>query len=274
MSTSIRLPAAILVLLSHCACGDRPSRVGVLVNEIGIAKTRRGEAPADVTTRQFASSSSLLRARPADVVADDMPELLVELEDRHGIEIRDRSGARLARLTTTEYLTDFGAISASRPDKQDVILFTYPNAAHGGTFTVLTAGQHEVAKWDEYPPPGGFAVGTWARQPAVFYVQDDHLTARSAMGRPLAWLNAPEGRLFNARQSARIADDRTVILASGNGYTPYHMVCVYNATGKLVFQDIANEQAFELQARETASAFTVITRSSEWRYTIRSPPMR
>jgi hypothetical protein len=80
--------------------------------------------------------------------------------------------------------------------------------------------------------------------------------------------------LFNVRQSARIAGDRTVILASGNGYTPYHMVCVYHSTGKLVFQDIANEQAFELQARETASDFTVVTRSSEWRYTIRSPPMR
>jgi hypothetical protein len=65
-----------------------------------------------------------------------------------------------------------------------------------------------------------------------------------------------------------------IVLASGGGYTPYHMVCVYNPAGELVFQEVRDENAFELEADAQQPAFVVVTRSSRWRYEVPPPEPR
>jgi hypothetical protein len=249
---------ALGLLSTALACGSRPPQIGIRLNQLAMTKTRVGDSPQDVATLQ--------RPYEADVLGDETPEVIAALDDGRGIEIRDRSGTGLARIPTTDYLTDFGAVPDPASGKHNLVLYLYPNATNGGTFRIVTAGQREVAAWEENPPPGRFAVAAWRTAPALFYLQNDTLIVRSAAGQPLARLEAPDGRHFQRLHVRNVSGGRTVVLASGSGYTPYHMVCVYDEDGRLLFQDVADEHAFELASRADDSTFVVVTRSSRWEY--------
>jgi hypothetical protein len=58
---------------------------------------------------------------------------------------------------------------------------------------------------------------------------------------------------------------RLVLVASGNGYTPFHLVAVYEE-GQLVFHEIGDEHAFDLS--RAANGFVVSTRSAQWEYRV------
>src|SRR5437016_5645885 len=216
------------MVLVATGCGHTPSRLGVLVDMIGVTQSGLGPSPQDVASREFLQGS-LLRAKPADVAGDATPELLVEIGDGKGIEIRDQAGRVLSEIRTPQYLTDFGAIAAPDSPKSLLVLYTYPNAQRGGTFTVMTEGKVETATWDEYPPTGRFGVGEWRGHPALFYLQDDSLIIRSPTGALLQRLPAPQGHLFRELYVRAVANGRTAVVATGNGYTPYHMVSIYDS---------------------------------------------
>jgi hypothetical protein len=257
------------VLVAACAivaaaCGQKPDRLGVLVDRVPYTRTIVGSAPADAPTRQFVSPSSYQRAVRADVVGDSSPETIVERTDHHGVDVLDGSGAVLSRLSTTDYLTDFAAIA--KDDQRLLVLYTYPDSKRGGTFVVSTPEQHEVARWTENVPPARFTTGVWQHTPAVFYLQQDRLTIRSVEGLRLASLDAPYGRMFQTLFVGQTGRDRLAVVASGNGYTPYHMVCVYDGSGQLVFQEVRDEHAFALDSRAGAVSFGITTRSAAWRY--------
>lgn len=262
----MKVLGVIMGVLLLGACGSTPPRTGVLVNRIGAVKTRLGPSPIDLPGRPYASAPGFLRRRQGDVQGDEAVEVLVELAGGHGIEIRDQSGSRLAQIITREYVTDFGAVQGPKSEKQHIVLYTYPNRTNTGTFTVITADQREVASWDEDPPPAAFSVGTWNGDAALFYLQRDVLVIRSPDGQPLSRLAAPDGGHFRSVFVAAIGEGRTAALASGNGYTPYHAVYVYDADGQVVFQEIDNEHAFDLQAGPDEGTFLVTTRSNQWRY--------
>ena len=207
--------------------------------------------------------------KQADVLGDDTLEVIVALPEGAGVEIRDQAGNRLTRIATDHYLTDFGAVKTSSGDKADIVLYTYPDENQGGTFLVATADRRELARWHERPAPGRLAAGNWGGRPALFYLQGDALVVRSPLGSLLARLPAPEGRTFRDLYVAELSAGRTVVVASGNGYTPYHMVCVYDAGGQRVFQEINNEHAFDVKAEDGDSTFVVYARSSAWRYAVR-----
>jgi hypothetical protein len=52
------------------------------------------------------------------------------------------------------------------------------------------------------------------------------------------------------------------------------MVCVYDAAGELVFQEVRDEHAFELEADARQPAFVVVTRTSRWRYEVQDAEPR
>jgi hypothetical protein len=263
------------VMLAVTGCGHTPSHLGVRLDEVGMSRSRIGPAPADVASRPFLPNSST-RVIQADVLGDEKPELLVEAPGGSGVEIRDQSGALIKMVTTPEYLTDFGAVPEAGAKKQRLVLYTYPNKQKGGTFRVLDGAFEQVATWDELPPPGRFGVWEWGGQPALFYLQGDALVVRSSSGARLQELRVPEGHMFRDVFVRTLADGRTAIVLSGSGYTPYHMVCVYEGT-RLILQDVEDEHAFGLQSTDGGSGlgsgfksgFVVTTRNSRWQYALR-----
>jgi hypothetical protein len=147
-----------------------------------------------------------------------------------------------------------------------LVLYTYPNLQRGGTFAVFDARFQEVARWDEFPAPGRFTPGRWQGQDALFYLQGNQLVVRSPLGQPVARLTAAQGSNFRGLLIGNAGRNRTVVVASGDGYTPFHMVSIYDDKGDLVFSEANEEHAFALDT--APNQVTVSARSTRWTYTI------
>jgi hypothetical protein len=243
----------------------------VLVNTVGVEKTDAGPAPPDVASRGIESPGSVLRVEHGDVLGDDASETVAGLAGGAGVEVRDGAGTVLAHLETDGYLTAFGLVPASRAPKRDLALYLYPDASGGGTFEVRTPDNALVARWSESPPPSHFAVAAWQGQPALVYLHGDELVVRSPTGTSLARLGAPQGTFFTDLFAATVGG-RLVVLASGNGYVPYHMLLVYEPDGRLVYDEVADEQAFGLDVLADQQGVAVFARSRVWHYRLSAGP--
>jgi hypothetical protein len=259
---------ATMSVLLGISCGARIAQQGVLVNHLDLSRSSAGESPADIAQEGYIGRTAA-RFKWADVIGDDAPELLWQLERGAGIEVRDAGGRTLAILETPHYLTDFGAVLASRPDKSDVVLYTYPaTPERGGRFTIIAmSDRHIVATWDVYPATEWFAVGQWHGREALFYLQRDVLTVRAADGRLLAEVTLPGAETFSRVVQVRTTSDgHLAVLISGDGYTPYHMMALLNTEDRLAYQEIARENAYRLEVDEQAHVLEVWTKSRRWRY--------
>lgn len=256
-----------IVVVASTGCGHSPSRLGVLRDEVGISRSRVGASPRDVFERDYLPGTTT-RVKTADVVGDGAPELLVEGTRGEGIEVRNQSGVLIKAVRTPDYLTDFGAVAAATGTGSVLVLYAYPNAAKTGTFTVFDRSLAATARWEEGPPPGRFASGEWARQPALFFLQKDTIVIRSASGTKLQDLPAPDGRMFRDIFVQPLGNGRTAIVVSGSGYTPYHMVCVYDGA-RLVFADVEMDHAYGVERDGGGPGFVVTTRENRWRYSFR-----
>jgi hypothetical protein len=254
--------ALIVVACVATGCGRPPISSGVLVNEVSVEKTLVEPALNGASTRA---------RRQADVLGDSDLETLVALPRGEGIEVLDRLGRRLSVVSAPGYVTDFAALPTSSADKQDLVLYLYPNDSGGGTFTVLTPSQKPLASWREPLPPGGFAVGRWDGRDAIIYLRSGSLVMRSPEGQELIEVAVPASDPYDVRDAITVGP-RTVVLASGGGYTPFHMVIVLEADGTLVFAEVAPDQASALESTG-AGAFTVRTRSGGWRYSLPEVPV-
>jgi hypothetical protein len=269
----VLLSAALSV--STVGCGEVPTDLGVLVNELQLEKRQIGVSPSELPSeglhllhREVVSGEDkeYRRVKEADVLGNEQQELLVELPRGKGLAVTDLKGAELAQIGTAAYLTDFGSIVGSRAPKRDLVLYEFPNRTRGATFRVITPDRAEVATWAEDRPPSHFDTGVWNGTPAVFYLRDGEIVIRSWRGEPLATRPVPTSLAFRQIHAREAYGGRLLVVASGDGYTPYHMVCVYDADGGLVFQEIASEHAFRLNVEPHTLAFTVWTRSAKWRY--------
>ena len=247
------------------SCGETPRRLGVLTNTFNVTERRVGPAPANIASSEFESpdsSSYFRRAKTADVDRDGTAERLVELHNGKGVQVRGENGQAVRDITTDEYLTDFGAIGGN------VVLYTYPNKERGGTFRLVTLQGIELTRWHEKPPPGRFDVAEWNGGEAIVYLQGDSVVVRSAEGEELRRLSIPEGDKFRDVYLEPGLRGTTVVVASGDGYTGFHMVGIYDQKGDLRYQEIAREHAFGLEADRSEPRIQVVTRSSivEYRY--------
>jgi hypothetical protein len=246
------------------ACGQTPEHLGVLRNDIGLRRIDAGPSPADLSAAQFTTETSLVRKVRGDLVSDDAPETIVALPNGGGVEIQDGSGRTIRRIATDEYLTYFDVVPI-RDRKGYLVLYTYPDADGAGTFQVVTAENTSVARWVEKPAPASFDSAVWDGQTALFYLHGDEVVIRSPHGALLARLACPGAAPFSQIYVANAANGRVVVVGSGSGYTPYHMVCVY-AGPRLVYQEVEPEHAFGIEAAAAYAGFTVLTRSRKWRY--------
>ena len=232
-------PARVMTLFLSvlvASCGETPRTLGVLTNTFNVTERRVGPAPANIASAEFESPDSSIdfrRAKTADVDSDGTAERLVELPKGGGVQIRTENGRVVRDITTDEYLTDFGAIGGN------VVLYTYPNKERGGTFRIVTLQGIELMRWHEQPPPGRFDVAEWNGVEAIVYLQGDTVVVRSAAGDELRRLSAPEGSKFRSVSLEPGVRGTTIVLASGDGYTGFHMVAIYDQKGDLRFQEIA-----------------------------------
>lgn len=245
-------------------CGSNPPSPGVAVNRARLIKTALEATPDElgrVRTR------ALVREKQADVMGDDRFETITPLPGGVGIEIRSEEGGRTVRIAAPAYLTDFGAAQSSRPLKQDVIMYVYPSDDDAGTFLLVNPEDgKELARWNEDPPPGRFAVGTWLGVPALFYTQRDSIVIKTPTGILLERLRSPGAGRFRDLYVAHPHQGGLVVVGSGNGYTPYHLVAVYDSSNELVFHEIGLEHAFALDIEDTRRDFVVTTRTGRWKY--------
>ncbi len=261
------------------ACGAHIAQLGILTNQVGMSREILGPSPPGLFAEGLADPanarrSGYARLKRADVMGDEALEILVELKPRTighgGVEIRDQSGHPLARVMTRHYLSDFGAVHASRTDKMDLVLCEYPTAMHPNrqsTFSILTLpDQRLLATWDEVPPACRFAAGPWNGKEALFYFQGDGLTVRSPDGQLQTRIGVPNGNAFRDIYVGAIDGRYTAVLGSGNGYTPYHTVCLFDSSGQLVFQEIEKGHAFKLETNEGKTTLEIWDGSNRWRY--------
>jgi hypothetical protein len=263
------------VLLTMCAvcvaCGQRPEitaaraamEAGVITDRLDLVKTHLGPSPPDLVARVVDGRSNRLE----QLVGDGAPERLVRLAFSDTIEVRNVSGMRVGSVTMPFHITDFGTTSAADGVSQ-LVVSMYPNARKSSTYAVFDSSLREVTRWEEFPVTSRFATASWRRPgqpvvPAVFYLQGDRLVTRTTDGRLLARLPPPGGEIFSEVHVIDADAARLVLVASGNGYTPFHLVAVYEE-GQLVFHEIGDGHAFELSP--AANGFVVSTRSARWEY--------
>ena len=255
------LPCAAVVLF---ACGETPASLGVLINEIGLSKADAGRSPPDLSGRGL--DASLRRVLEADITGDAAPERIVERKDLKALDVTDPSAGETRTFRTAYYITGFGAAPSTSGGKHDLVVYTYPDERGGGTFQVIDGSFRELARWEESPPPRGLAAGSHGGRSAAYYLQDERLVIRATDGSLIARLAAPQSGPVAALAAGALAGGRFVLLGSGDGYSPYHMVAVYEPDGRLVFQEMATEHAFALEIEPGGEAFTVLARSRRWKY--------
>jgi len=252
------------LLFLGAGCGGSPPSPGVTMNHAGLMKTPLEATPGELGRVR---SRALVREKQADVMGDDQLETLAAQPGGVGIEIRSKEGGRTVRIAAPAYLTDFGAARSSRPLKQDVVMYVYPSDDNVGTFLLVNPENgEELARWNEDPPPSRFVVGTWQEAPAVFYTQRDRIVIRKPAGILLKRLLSPGAERFRDLYVEHQQQGGLVIVGSGNGYTPYHLVAVYDSANEPVFQEIGIEHAFALDIEEGRRSFVVTTRTGRWRY--------
>jgi hypothetical protein len=236
------------------------------VNEVSLTKTPANPSTSLPAGRPSDAEPGGLDARVADVLGDEAPETLATLPKGRGIEVRDRNGRRVSTIATGDYLTHFETLSAVHPNKADLVLYTYPNASGGGTFTVTTGNEQRLASWEEQMPPGRFVVGGWDDGEGIFYLRAGRLVIRARDGSLLADLPVPESDPYDVRRTLSFRG-HTVVLASGGGYTPFHMVLIVERRSRLLFAEVGRDQALRLEASGD-DGFIVHTRSTSWRYSL------
>ncbi len=166
----------------------------------------------------------------ANLVGDDTREVVLEEPAGKGLTVYSAAGDRLFGIDPVGYLTDFDAVDADGDGRDELILYSYPNARRGGTFQVVRADGTQLHRWDDRAL-ADFALVRWQGVwPRILWLADDAFVFVSLEGRQVDRLEVPYGAHFRYVYKADLKG-KTVLLASGGGYVYYHMVCVYGRGG-------------------------------------------
>lgn len=258
----------VSVLLT--ACGQAATPLGILVNRAAVVREFVGPSTIDPASFGLVSRGSLRRVHRANLIGDDAVDTVTELERGRGVEVTDGSTGAVTRVETPDYLTDFASVREVHRENESLVLLAYPNATRGGTLSVIRLPDiRPASRWDELPAPSSWVgVADWSGEPTIFYLRGDQVVLRSPDGRTRGALVLPGGHVFSRLHPAALAAGRTVLLASGNGYTPYHAIAVFDADGTLLFHEQEKEHAFRVRVGADGRSFEVDTRSSLWRYRV------
>jgi len=236
---------------------------------IGLAPDGRQLALYDSTGGLYRTIPNGGRARfaVADVMADEAKEILVQAGRGKGLLIYSSAGELLEQVESTGYLTAFGTADVEGGPKEEIIFYVYPNESGGGTFQIVQARGEVIREWDS-AAVGDFEVVPWAGEaPKLLMIRKDAFVLDSTDGELVAEFPAPHASYFRSVTSSRLSGSGPVFLASGSGYRPHHMLCMFDDDGELLYQEVGSGRAYSLFVPEPAeSELFVAIENKVWRY--------
>lgn len=205
------------------------------------------------------------RLQIADVTADDAGEVVVAPSGAKHIEIYDARGELLRSPRSPFYVTSVETFDFDENGKEEIVVSVYPDSSGKSTFYFLDGSGELLREWG-YEIVSDFDVSRTDEGPVLVTEQDGSYRILSPEGHELERLRAPLAEYF-ADLVARPWRGGWVIVASGSGYRPYHMVSVFDASGELVYQETEEGWSRDLEIPDAqGTEFFVAVGSHLYRY--------
>lgn len=204
----------------------------------------------------------------ADVSGGPEAEVVVLPAGAKHLEIYDGEGRLLREVWSPFYLTAIGATNADGDQNEELIASAYPNEEGKGTFYVLDGeGGRAIREW-EYDSVSGFAVVGGEGRPLIVTEADGSFRVLSLEGDELGRYQVPYSEHFTDVLASPWRGG-WVLVGSGSGYRPYHMIAVLNAGGRLVYQEFGEGWSRALAVPDPSGSEFFLARGSElWKYSL------
>lgn len=240
---------------------------------IGLLNDRQALALFDERGRlQWERPCVCARLTVADVLAAPGPEIVVPSRDQRAILFYNLSGELLRDARTASGpVTALHGVAPGPSGGGRLILYNYPTAPGRGSFQVVD-GQGRVENAWEDEVIGDFAVIASGQGPQILYLAGDSLVFKDVAGQEIRRLPTPHAGYFRSLQWAPLGPEVSVLVATGSGYRPYHMIAVHVGE-RLVFQEFGEGRAYALfiPSGET-TAFQVGIGERIWQYRLSDLP--
>lgn len=186
----------------------------------------------------------------ADLTGDGRDEIVVETADGKGIAAYERSGRRLWAVDASGYVTALEALGVSEGDNVELVLHIYPGrqGRESGTYLVVTRDGRVKHEWSG-SPIGDLEATPWRSEASSFLtLDDDAIAISSSSGERIQAVPVPDAGRFRELRAVELLSGDRVVLATGGGYWPYHLVAVFTADGDLIYHEVGEERAYGLAA--------------------------
>jgi hypothetical protein len=178
------------------------------------------------------------------------------------IRIHDADGALVRRVDIGEYVTDL------ETTEDRLIVYTYPDANRNGVFRTLTTDGTVLARWTVAPPVGDSSVVATGNGPAILTVTETGFVMYSPEGQELRRFPAAVGR-YSAARGVRLAGDKWVLVATGDGYLPQSAITVFEGE-RQVYSETVDGRSYAVAASGEDS-FLVGIENAIWKYGLPRP---
>lgn len=243
----------LVIFLDGCLGMQKVPRfirdTGVKTNQWQISKEHLESLPKGSWTLLDLGYSS--DAVKVDVMGNSDLEVLRSVVHRKGLvgtktalQIWSGQGKLLRTIPAAGYLTFFQAANIDDDQKKELILYNYPSPL-GKTIEIFKADGTLLYSWDS-SLQGYFDVVDWNGSPHILSIEENAFAILSMDGVLVSRLAAPQAQYFRQIRGKQLSNGSLAILVSGDGYRPYHMVCIFDDRQELVFQEVVPGHAIGL----------------------------
>ena len=178
----------------------------------------------------------------ADITGDGQAEICVPAYHRKGLvglgstlQVFDSQGRKQHARPLAHNISAFRALNVDDDPAQELIFYFYPTTHQKGAFQIEKANGTVLQRW-ETDPVGDFCIINWNNQPHILSNPDANFRVYNLEGKVVATLAAQHASYFREVRAVRFGGNRYAVLATGDGYRPHYMLCVYNNKGALLYQ--------------------------------------
>lgn len=241
----------VLVLLLTSCLGTQkiPATIretGIKINQHSITKERLNSLPDGLWAQQ--DMGHFEEKISADVLGNHEPEILVPVTRRKGLlgttselQIYDLKENLLKTLPAAGYLSFFQAVNLDDEPKKELVFYNYPSPL-GKDIEIFKASGLPLQSWPS-PFKGFFDIIDWEGAPHLISLVEDAFVVFNLEGVEIARLKVTNAHYFRHIRAKFLANGDLVVLISGSGYRPYHMICVFSSNLELIYQEIGTGHA-------------------------------
>ena len=169
-----------------------------------------------------------------------------------GVHLYDHGGTYLRNILSGGYLTSFRTLPRPELNREDLIFYNYPHGKKRGYFQIASLDGTLLDGWECKPGWSGFNFMTFEGQTAIVGNPEQAFVCVDLKGKTVAEFDAPHADYFRYVYATPLTEEYRVFLASGSGYRPYHMICVYDAGKNLIYQEINHGHARALRVPDSS----------------------